>query len=818
MILNKIKKCVNLALFINAICFSITHTADAQELSGYQKPPESIAKIVEESVSRSVILSGRAKYMAILEEPGYPSINEIAAPYLKLAGLRVNPRNNGNNRSSFYTSLRFKILDNSEEFELQNIPKDAKIKNVTFSPDEDKVAFAITTDSVIELWMGDLVAKSAKRLNNFGLNDTYGTLLEWAPDGKTILAKFKSEQSPLKPLSPELSGPNVQESIGKSSPNRTYQDLLKNTNDELRLDYYLTSQLKLVYMDGQSVNYSREDIYKSFDFSPDGELVMLSVIHKPYSFVVPIGNFPNKIEIRDKYGKLIQDFADVPLGDKLPQGFDAVITGPREFEWRTDKPQTIFWAETQDDGDPNKRIMVRDILYTSKATEPYDKKQKLADCYLRYQSIDWGDDQLALVTERWWKTKAERRVFIKPGNANYRVNLWDRYSEDSYTDPGEFVKVKNQYNRDVLLMDYNILRRVADPSNVNIFSISDGASPIGDRPFLLQFNVKTKVTDTLFHSRAPFFEKPIFFDNKNNLIVSRETATEPPNYFDLDCRRGKTEQLTFFKNPYTQLNDISKQQLSYKRNDRLNLTATLYLPAGYSIANGKLPVLMWAYPKEYKTIAAAGQVKGSPFRFSKISWASPIYWVTRGYAVMDNVDMPIVGESNDYPNDTFIDQLKENAIAAVGKIVNMGIGDPKRIAVGGHSYGAFMTANLLAHTNLFAAGIARSGAYNRTLTPNGFQAEERTYWQAPELYFKISPFSYADKIKAPLLLIHGEADDNSGTFPIQSERLYSALKGFGATTRLVFLPYEAHSYRAKESILHMLWEMDNWLDKYVKNK
>jgi dipeptidyl aminopeptidase/acylaminoacyl peptidase len=286
----------------------------------------------------------------------------------------------------------------------------------------------------------------------------------------------------------------------------------------------------------------------------------------------------------------------------------------------------------------------------------------------------------------------------------------------------------------------------------------------------------------------------------------------------LDCRRGKTEQLTFFKNPYTQLNDISKQQLSYKRNDRLNLTATLYLPAGYSIANGKLPVLMWAYPKEYKTIAAAGQVKGSPFKFSKISWASPIYWVTRGYAVMDNVDMPIVGESNDYPNDTFIDQLKENAVAAVSKIVNMGIGDPKRIAVGGHSYGAFMTANLLAHTNLFAAGIARSGAYNRTLTPNGFQAEERTYWQAPELYFKMSPFSYADKIKAPLLLIHGEADDNSGTFPIQSERLYSALKGFGATTRLVYLPYEAHSYRAKESILHMLWEMDNWLDKYVKNK
>lgn len=818
MILNRIKKCVLHALFIKAIYFSGINIAFAQEVTGYQKPPESIAQIVDQSISRSVILSGRSKFMAILEDPGYPPINDIAAPYLKLAGLRVNPLNYSNNRSSYFSSLRFKEVHKNEDFELQNIPKIAQIKNVVFSPDENKVAFSITTNTEIELWVGDLFLKTANRLTNFSLNDTYGTVLKWSPDSKTILAKFKSEVKPLKPLSPELSGPNIQESTGKSSPNRTYQDLLKNTNDELQFDYYLTAQLKLVYLDGESVNYSREDIYKSFDFSPDGELVMLMVIHKPYSYVVPIGNFPYKLEIRDKYGKLIQDFANVPLADNLPQGFDAVVSGPREFEWRTDKPKTIFWVEAQDNGDPNKRITVKDILYTLKATEPYVKKQKLADCYLRYQNIDWGDDQLAIVTERWWKTKAERRVFIKPGNSSYRVNLWDRYSEDAYSDPGEFVKVKNQFNRDVLLMDYNMIRRTADTNNVNIFSISEGSSPIGDRPFLLQFNVKTKVTDTLFHSRAPFYEKPIFFDNKNYLIVSRETVVEPPNYFNLDYHKGKTEQLTFFKNPYPQLSVIIKQQLTYKRADKLNLTSTLYLPTGYTAASGKLPVLMWAYPKEYKTAAAAGQVKGSPFRFSKISWASPIYWVTRGYAVMDNVDMPIVGESNDYPNDTFIDQLKENAIAAVGKIVSMGIGDPKRIAVGGHSYGAFMTANLLAHTNLFAAGIARSGAYNRTLTPNGFQAEERTYWQAPDLYYKMSPFSYADKINTPLLLIHGEADDNSGTFPIQSERLYSALKGFGATTRLVYLPYEAHSYRAKESILHMLWEMDNWLDKHVKNK
>jgi dipeptidyl aminopeptidase/acylaminoacyl peptidase len=225
---------------------------------------------------------------------------------------------------------------------------------------------------------------------------------------------------------------------------------------------------------------------------------------------------------------------------------------------------------------------------------------------------------------------------------------------------------------------------------------------------------------------------------------------------------------------------------------------------------------MWVYPREFKTLSAAGQVKSSPYQFSKISWASPIYWVTRGYAVMDNVDMPIVGESNDQPNDTFIPQLTENALAAVNKIVNMGIADKERIAIGGHSYGAFMTANLLAHTALFKAGIARSGAYNRTLTPFGFQAEERTYWQAPDLYFKMSPFSYANQIKVPLLLIHGENDDNAGTFPIQSERFYQAIKGFGGTARLVSLPFEAHSYKAKESVLHMLYEMDNWLEKYLK--
>ncbi|HET8828046.1 MAG TPA: prolyl oligopeptidase family serine peptidase, partial [Pelobium sp.] len=691
----------------------ITHSSFslAQEVSGYQKPPKEMSDIVEASTTKSVMVSGSGNLMLFLETAGYPSITEIAKPFIKLAGLRVNAQNHSNAKATYYASINVKNIKNDDDFGFEGIPKNAKIKDVSFSPDENAIAFSITTENEVQLWIGDIASRSAKRLANVVLNDIYGTLYKWSADGNTILANCVAEQKPLQTLSAVEIGPNIRQSTGEVSPNRTYQDLLKNENDEQLFEYYLTSQLKVVYLNGQTVNYNRPEIYKSFDFSPDGELVMLSIVQKPYSYLVPISGFSYKVELRDKYGKLTRELATVPSADNLPQGFDAVVKGPREFAWRADKAQTVFFVEAQDEGDPNQRTVIRDVLYTQEAGSVVRKK--LADCYLRFNYIDWGDDQIAIVNERWWKTRGERRVFIKPGNSSYRVNLWDRYYEDAYSDPGEFVKTKNQYNRDVLLLEYNAIRRAADPNNVNIFSISQGASPQGERPFLLQFNVKTKLTDTLFRSRAPFYELPVFYDNKDNLIISRESAIEPKNYFNLDFRKGKTQQITYFKNPYPQLFGVIKQKINYKRADKLNLSAMLYLPNGYIPAKGKLPVLMWAYPREFKTINAAGQIKGSPYRFNTISWASPLYWVTQGYAVMDNVEMPIVGESNDQPNDTFVEQLTQNAEAAVNKIVSMGIGDPKRIAIGGHSYGAFMTANLLAHTKLFSAGIARSGAYNR---------------------------------------------------------------------------------------------------------
>lgn len=426
--------------------------------------------------------------------------------------------------------------------------------------------------------------------------------------------------------------------------------------------------------------------------------------------------------------------------------------------------------------------------------------------------MDWSDESLAIINERWWSSRQEIRSVINPSNPGQgkRVII-DRPYTDIYNDPGSPVYKENEFGRSVLLREGDL-----------VYMTSEGGSPEGSMPFLSAFNIKTGEQDIIWRSQAPFYEQIVkVLDAKGGEFISLKEGTDvQPNYWLLNTKkRMAPRQLTNFANPYDGIKEVNKELVTYKRKDGIDLSAIIYTPAGYDPeVDGPLPVLMWAYPREYKSAAVASQVRGSKYRFTRLSWGSPIYWVTRGYAVMDRTEMPIIGEGDIEPNDLFVDQLVSNAEAAIDYIVDRGIGDRNRIGVGGHSYGAFMTANLLSHSNLFAAGIARSGAYNRTLTPFGFQREERTFWEAPEVYFTMSPFMHAHKVKEPILLIHGEADNNSGTFPIQSERYYAALKGNGGTARLVFLPNESHGYASRESILHTLWEMDTWLEKYVKNK
>ena len=487
----------------------------------------------------------------------------------------------------------------------------------------------------------------------------------------------------------------------------------------------------------------------------------------------------------DRKGNVVYQVADLPLQDQIPISFGSVASGRRSVSWRADADAQLCWVEALDGGDGGVEAEERDRVFLLAA--PFTGEPiPLITLGQRYGGIEWGDDDLAFASSWWWTTRNIKAWRVRPGTPAATPELIaDRSWEDAYNDPGEPMMRRTEQGTRVMLT-------VND--NKTIFLSGDGASPEGDRPFLDEFDVETQETRRLFRSDAPYYESPVRLVDveKRLLITRRESQTDPPNYFLRELNGESIEQKTFFPDPTPQMRGVTKELIHYEREDGVKLTGTLYLPGDYDKdRDGRLPVLMWAYPEEYKSADAAGQVTDSPYRFIRVGWYSPALMTLLGYAVFDDPSMPIIGEGDEEPNDTYVEQQVSGARAAVDELVRRGIGDAQRMAIGGHSYGAFMTANLLAHSDLFRLGLPRSGAYNRTLTPFGFQSEERTLWEAPKVYFEMSPFMYADKIDEPILLVHGGADNNSGTYPLQSERFYGALKGHGATVRLVILPHES---------------------------
>ena len=788
---------------------------ESQNNLGYQMPPKAIAKLIDAPPTPAASLSPNGNIMLLLGRASLPSIEEVAQEELRLAGIRINPKTNGSSRSSHFNSMHIKSVDGKIEKPVKGLPKNPKIENVSWSSDGSRIVFTITKENGLELWTADLAKAKATKLTEANVNDSMNGLpYAWFPDSKTILYKkidSKRGAAPKEDIRPV--GPTIQNNEGNSAPVRTYQDLLKNIHDETLFEYYTSSQLVKVNCEtGKVRRFGKGGIIKGVATSPDGNYVLIYTIKKPFSYIVPFSRFPFDVEIFDKNGKHITTLAQIPMAENIPKGFGATRTGARNFTWRADLPATIYWVEAQDGGDPKKEAKVRDKMFFKSA--PFkNKAEKGIDFELRYGGVTWGDEKLAMTYEWEWETRREVTSSWNPSNPKEGKKIvFDRSWEDKYNSPGDFETHKNKFGRRVLL---------TTDEGKTFYLSGQGASQEGNRPFIDAFDMDSKKSNRLWRSEKPYYELPVeILDiQKGEILTRRESKEEPPNYFIKNFNTKKIKQLTSFKNPYKSLKGVKKELVKYKRKDGVKLTGTLYTPAGYDPKkDGRLPVLMWAYPKEFKSANAAGQVSDSPYEFTRLFWGSPIFWVTQGYAVFDDFGMPIVGEGDEEPNETFLDQLVMDAKAAVNKIVRMGVADKKRLAVGGHSYGAFMTANLLAHCNLFAAGIARSGAYNRTLTPFGFQSEERTFWEASDTYFKMSPFMHSDKIKNPLLLIHGAADNNSGTYPMQSERMYAAMKGHGATVRLVMLPHESHGYRAKESIMHMLWEMTEWMDKYVKKR
>lgn len=793
---------------------SLLAAGAAWAADGYQTPPAPIAQILDAAPTPGVAVSSDRKTLALLGRENLPSIAAVSEPILRLGGTRINPRTNGpiEARANWLNSLSFEDVATGKVRGVA-LPTGARFFAPSWSPDSSKMAFLMQAETGLELWVADVKSATARKVTQPVVNAVFGAGYDWLPDGSGFMVQTVVAGRGAPPAEDATpAGPTIQESKGRTAAIRTYQDLLANAHDEALFDYYFTSQPTRVDLaDGKASPVGRPGVYSSVAISPDGKYVLTSRLKRPYSYLVPAGLFPTEIAVWTIEGQPVKTLVDRPLADNLPPAFDATPAGVRAVSWRADAPATLVWAEAQDGGDPRKNAAVRDSVFMSPA--PFAAAPiKLIDLDQRYRGIDWGRDDLALVHSRWWRTRNEKRIAVDPSKPGAGRVIVERNYQDKYNDPGDALTRRDARGEEVLHFT---------PDGKAIFVRGDGASARGEFPFIGRMALADGKTTRLWQAREPYYETPIALADEAGkaVITRRESAKDQPNYFLQAMAKGaRAKALTNFSDRAPQFAGVTKQTITYKRADGVTLSGVLYLPAGYDKAkDGPLPLLMWAYPAEFTDAAVAGQTVDQGNRFTRPSGASHLFLLTQGYAVLDNPSMPIIGQNGAEPNDTYVEQLVADAQAAVDAVVAMGVADRDRIAVGGHSYGAFMTANLLAHTDLFRAGIARSGAYNRTLTPFGFQAEQRTYWEATDTYTKMSPFTYAPNIKEPILLVHGGADDNSGTFPVQSERFYAALKGAGATVRYVVLPNEAHGYRARESTMHTLWEMAEWMDKYVKN-
>lgn len=801
----------NLLAFVMLLLVCATTDLIAQ--TNYQMPPPEVAALVDAPANPGMTLSPDRSTALLLHGRGVPTISDLAQPEYRLAGIRINPRTNGPSRSGYTTRIVIKNLDDLAERDVTGLPADPIIQNISFSPDGQHIAFTLTMDQHIELWVANIANGQARRLGNFAVNNVwYGSPFDWFPNSQSLLVRTvpaNRAPEPVRALAP--SGPTIQDATGEAAPARTYQDLLNDRHDIELFDHFFTSQLMVVNLNGTATAYGQPQVFSSISVSPDGRYTLISYLQKPYSYIVPASRFPQITQVWDNQGRMVSTIEELPLLDNVPIAFNSTWEGRRSIGWRSDAPSTLFFVEAQDGGIPSNDVAIRDIAYLLDA--PFDGTPiKLAELGTRYAGVIWGNNNLALISETWRATRTTKTWRLQPVNPSSEpVLVFERNYEDRYADPGSPVS-KSLGN------GFSAMHLVNN--GTEILMSGSGASPEGLRPFLRAYNYTTGEFRELWRSEAPYFAtvSAIADENASKIIVRRESNDTPPNFVEVSLNNNSVRTLTDFPHPTPDLKDVQSEFVTYYREDGLTLTGQLLLPAGYNAeTDGPLPLMLWAYPREFASADAAGQVTDSPYRFNSISYWGPHFLVTQGYAVLNNAAMPIVAPSPDAePNDNFIEQLVGNAKAAIDYLAERGVADPERVAVGGHSYGAFMTANLLAHSDLFKAGVARSGAYNRSLTPFGFQAEPRSIWEARDTYIEMSPFFFAHQIDTPILFIHGEADNNSGTFPVQSERMFAAVKGNGGTARLVMLPHESHGYAARESLMHMLWETIEWLDRYVK--
>ena len=711
----------------------------AQDASAYQVPAKEIADLLLAAPTPTISVDGKAKHMLVMERPSYPLVEELGQAEFKIAGLRLNPNNFSPTRQNYIKGMTIKDIASNKSLAIKGMPATIAALSPSWNPSENKIAFYNVSANAVDVYVIDLSTLTCQKINKTSANLILGASLVWLDDA-TVLYKINTHtaaQMSKKPITPK--GPTIQESLGKVAPSVTYQDLIKSPYDEYAFEYLATAQL-VKNNAGVETKIGTPAIISSIDLSPDKKYFLTRTINKPFSYLVTVYGFATTVNVTDLNGKIVKTIADLASAETTPSGYDNVQNVARAFDWKDDEAATIIYALPLDSGIMKKNVPYHDVVMA--LTAPFTGSPKeLFKTTTRYSRTVWGNEQIALVTEML-RSKQQYKVSRYDASNNSLTTLYQGNMTDAYNNPGTPVTTKNKYNRDVIAMTNN-------GQSILMNNIT-GASPKGDLPYLASFDLTTKANTILWRCSEDNFEMVMDVLDINNLkvITRRETEKEVPNYYIRSIKDNSKNAITNFTNPYTSMEGVTKEKIKYKRKDGVDLTGDLYLPKGYDkVKDGPLPTLIWAYPREFTNAADASQIRGNQHKFTLLSWGSPVFYVTQGYAIFDNAEMPIVATAPDKkPNDDFVNQLILNATAAIDKLVDLGVGDRSKMAVGGHSYGAFMTVNLLAHCNLFKAGIARSGAYNRTLTPFGFQNEERTFWQAKDLYLSMSPFAFADKI------------------------------------------------------------------------
>jgi dipeptidyl aminopeptidase/acylaminoacyl peptidase len=798
--------------------------------SGYNQPPKNILDVMHAPSPPVPRVSPSQDAILLVSWQDYPSIARVSTPFLRLAGVRVEPKNH----SKHDTPGGYGITPCARSFELVHVADASQIPITLpegacpgvpmWAADGKRFAFVNLAPAAVELWIGDASTGKVHKVPAARLNPMFNDEMQWMPDQKTLLVKLLPEGIGAPPPEPVVpAGPSIQETTGEKGESSTYEnrDTLRNKHDEDVFDYYATSQLALVdAATGAITPVGKPGNYDGVAAAPDGQHILVAAIHKPYSYVTTYDRFPREVEVWDTSDRArvqVHTVASLPLADRVP--IAGVPVGPRDFSWRATEPATLVWAEALDGGDWKVKVPARDKILLQKA--PFNSPAvEITRTEQRYVGFAWGEQAGTAFLNEYDENRHWRRTFLIDVDAQQPKHrlIWDLSTDEKYANPGNPVKRQ-------LANGAFVVREEAD----SIYLAGIGSSPDGDRPFLDRLDLKTLKSERLFRSDKDCYEQFLSFTGPDTkaFLTWHQSPTDPPNAFVRSLGKSVVNDapageavftstsvaLTHIPDPAPAVRAIKKRLVKYKRADGLDLSFTLYTPPGYKEGT-RVPTILYAYPLDYADASKAGQVAGSQETFTQLRQYRLL--LLAGYAIIDNASFPIVGDPKK-AYDTYLEQLVADAKAAVDEAVRLGVADPDRIGVTGHSHGALMTANLVAHSDLFRAGVATSGSYNKTLTPFGFQNERRSVWEASDVYLKVSPFFSADKLKTPLLIMHGAEDANPGTTPIQSSKLYEAIRGNGGTTRLVVLPYEPHWYTAMESNEQLVYEMLRWFDKYVKD-